>query len=163
MTSVPLALASSRWHELTQAHGAADDIPRLLEALATLEGDAERTELWFGVWATLCPDGRVYTAAYAAVPHLLALTQGQGIAERVAAMHVVAEVEVLRRAPDAPSIPDDLVASYATAIESLPARVAELAVVPWDAATGQVMAAALMAGKRQPVLARAILSLGLEA
>jgi len=160
MNSMPLDLASPRWHELTQAYGVADDIPRLLEALATVEGDAERTELWFGVWATLCPDGRVYTAAYAAVPHLLALTHEQGAAERGAALHIAAEVETSRHTPGAPPIPDDLVLSYATAIESLPAKVAELADVPWDAPTAQVMAAALLAGKRQPALARAILALG---
>ena len=158
--SQPLSLASPRWRELAQAHGAADDIPRLLEALATMEGDAERTQLWFGVWATLCPDGRVYTAAYAAVPHLLTLTHEQGVAERGAAIHVAAEVETLRHAPGAPPIPDDLVASYAAAIESLPMRVADLAGVPWDTPTAQVMAAALLAGKRQPVLARAILTIG---
>ena len=159
MTSVPLALASSRWHELTQAYGAADDIPRLLEALATVAGDTERMELWFGVWATLCPDSRVYTAAYAAVPHLLTVTQGQGTAERVAAMHVVAQVEASRHLDGAPEIPADLVLAYATAIESLPQSVAALAPIPWDAASAQVLAAALLVGKHQPALARAVLSL----
>jgi hypothetical protein len=157
---MPLDLASPRWRELTQAHGSADDIPRLLEALATIADDRERTELWFGVWATLCPGGRVYNAAYAAVPHLLSLTQEQGSAERGAAIHVAAEVETSRHTPGAPPIPDDLVLSYAMAIESLPAKVAELANVPWDTPTAQVMAAALLAGKRQPMLARAILALG---
>jgi hypothetical protein len=52
------------------------------------------------------------------------------------------------------------VPSYAAAIESLPARVAELASTPWDASTAQAMAAALLAGKRQPALARAILAIG---
>lgn len=158
----PLDLASPRWRELAQAHGPADDIPRLLDALATMEGAAERTELWFGVWATLCPDGRLYDAAYAAVPHLLAMTATLSSPERIAAMHVAAEVETLRHLAGAPPIPDDLVLGYAMAIESLPARVAELATLPWDAATAQVLAAALLAGKRQPALARAVLALGSE-
>jgi hypothetical protein len=162
MTAEPLDLASPRWSALMQAYGSAEDIPRLLDALTTVERDAERAELWFGVWATLCPDGRVYTAAYAAVPHLLALTSEQGSAERGAAIHVAAEVETLRHTSGAPPIPDDLVLSYAMAIESLPTRVTELASEPWDAATAQVMAAALLAGKRHPALARVILSLGAE-
>ncbi|MBC7671606.1 MAG: hypothetical protein H7247_04225, partial [Polaromonas sp.] len=73
-----LALDSPRWQELAQAHGSAEDIPRLLEALqglATTEDARVRAELWYGVWATLCPDGRLYDAAYAAVPHLLAMTR----------------------------------------------------------------------------------------
>ena len=153
-----LELDSARWSELAQAQGSAEDIPRLLEALQTLEGTAERAELWFGVWATLCPDGHLYDAAYAAVPHLLAITNGQAPAERVAALHVAAEVETLRHEPGAPSIPGDLVPSYARAIESLPSLVAALAYEPWDSATAQVMAAAMLAGKRQPALARVILS-----
>ena len=152
-----LELDSARWSELAQAHGSAEDIPRLLEALQTLDGAAQRAELWLGVWATLCPDGHLYAAAYAAVPHLLAITIGQGPAERVAAMHVAAEVEILRHEPGAPGIPSDLVPSYALAIESLPSRVAALASEPWDGATAQVMAAALLAGKHQPALARVIL------
>lgn len=157
-----LALDSPRWRELAQAHGSAEDIPRLLEVLKALatEDARVRAELWYGVWATLCPDGRLYDAAYAAVPHLLALTRDLGAAERGAAMHVAAEVETLRHIAGAPSIPDDLVPSYAMAIESLPSIVAELAAVPWDSATAQIMAAALLAGKRQPTLARTILALG---
>jgi len=160
MTSEPLDLSSPRWRGLLQAYGTAEDIPRLVEALATIDDEAQRAELWFGVWATLCPEGRVYTAAYAVVPHLLTLTSSQGAAERGAAIHVAVEVETLRHTAGAPPIPDDLVPSYAAAIESLPAKVAELASEPWDGATAQVMAAALLAGKRQPALARAVLGIG---
>lgn len=157
-----LALDSPRWRELTQAHGTAEDIPRLLAALVTMEEVQARTELWFGLWATLCPDGRLHDAAYAAVPHVLAITRVMGAAERGAAMHLAAEVESLRHGGMAPPIPHDLVPAYAMAIESLPSRVAEMAAVAWDAEMGQVMAAALLAGKRQPSLARAILALGME-
>lgn len=158
-----LAFDSPRWRELAQAHGSAEDIPRLLEVLAALATTADarvRAELWYGVWATLCPDGRLYAAAYAAVPHLLAITRSLDAGERVAALHMAAEVETLRHVAGAPAIPDDLVPAYAMAIESLPSIVAELSVGPWDAATAQIMAAALLAGKRQPALARAILTLG---
>ena len=125
-----LDLASPRWTELTQAHGTAEDIPRLLEALVTHQGTHQRAELWLGVWATLCPDDRVYTAAYAAAPHLLHIAYANGFAELVTAMHIVAQVEGLRHEPGAPTIPADLVASYAATVESLPALVAECAVLP---------------------------------
>ena len=156
-----LALDSPRWRELAQAHGTAEDIPRLLQALEGLvTGDMRvRAELWFGIWATLCPGGRLYDAAYAAVPHLLAMTRHLDAAERGAAVHVAAEVETLRHVVGAPSIPDDLVPEYAQAIESLPSIVMELAAAPWEATTAQIMAAALLAGKRQPSLARTILSI----
>ena len=160
-----LALDSPRWRELAQAHGSAEDIPRLLEVLEALATTADvrvRAELWFGIWATLCPHGRLYDAAYAAVPHLLAMTIALTPDERVAAVHVAAEVETLRHVAGAPSIPDDLVPAYALAIESLPSIVGELSVGPWDATTAQIMAAALLAGKRQAALARTVLALDLS-
>lgn len=153
------ALSSPRWRELSQAYGSAEDIPRLLEALASAQQAHERAEIWFGIWATLCPAGRVFSAAYAAVPHLLIITQPEALDERIAAMHIAVSVELARHDPGAPAIPDDVVASYATAIESLPARVAELSAVAWDATSAQILAAALLVGKRQPALARTVLDI----
>ena len=160
--AAPLALDSPRWPELLQSHGTAEDIPKLIEALTVIEGVRDRAELWFGIWATLCPDGRVYSAAFAAVPHLLAITHPRSLDERVAAMHVAAGVEIARHEPGAPAIPDDLVPSYATAIESLAMLVSQMALVPWDAVNAQILAAALLAGKRQPALARAMLAIGTD-
>ncbi len=155
-----LDLHSPRWQELRQAYGGAEDVPRLLEALATLDGEPERAELWFGVWALLCPEDAIASVAYAAVPHLLAITASRGIFERAAALHVAAHVESSRHLSNAPAIPDDLVADYAAAIESLPVLVADAALTPWDSAVAQVMAAALLVGKRHPALARSVLQLG---
>lgn len=152
-----LDLASPRWRELQQAFGSAEDIPRLLAALQDTDDDRVGAELWYGLWATLCPDDQVFSGAYAAAPHLLRITEDRDFAERVAAMHLVAQVEVCRHAPDAPGIDDDLVLAYAAAIESLPRRVAEVSGVTWDARSAQVLAAALLAGKRQHALARLLL------
>ena len=157
-----LALNSHRWSELSQAHGSAEDIPRLLDALAVVEDERERAELWYGVWATLCPEGTSVTAAYAAVPHLLSIAETRGASERVSALHVAAIVEMNRHLAGAPGIAPDLVESYALAIESLPRRVAELTTEPWNAAVAQILAAVLLVGKRQPQLARAVLTLGEE-
>ena len=110
--------------------------------------------------ATLCPGETTYSAAYAAVPHLLAITTQQGASERAAAIHVATAVEIARHQPSAPVIPADLVLAYATAIESLPSLVALLASDPWDEPTAQVLASALLVGKRQPSLARAMLAIG---
>ncbi len=158
-----LDLHSPRWSELAQAHGPADDIPRLIAALGAHEGAQAREELWFGLWATLCPDRRVQTAAYAAVPHVLAITDGMALRERTAALHFAAEVESARHDATAPRIPDFLVPAYAAGVERLPAIVAELASHPWDSAVAQIMAGALLAGKRQPALARAVLTIGEDA
>ena len=158
--SEPLDLVSPRWRELQQVYGSAEDIGALLAALYTNEDEDARTELWYGTWATLCPGGKVYSAAYAAVPHVLRIAAHRDFAERVAALHLVTQVEVSRHATGAPGIDDDLLVAYASAIESLPARVDELRGMTWDEPTAQVLAAALLAGKRQYALARLLLEHG---
>ncbi|MEP6990466.1 MAG: hypothetical protein ABJA80_06000 [bacterium] len=160
MNEGPLALSSPRWSELTQAFGTAEDVPRLLASLATAQDERERAELWYGVAATLCPGGRVFSASYAAAPHLLSITADMALAERVVAVQLVSEIEVARHEVGTPAIPGDVLLAYAHAIESLPAVVAELAAVSWDEGTAQLMSAALAVGKRQPALARRIMALG---
>ena len=154
----PLDLASPRWCALEQAFGSAEDIAPLLAAMYETEDEGSRTELWYGAWATLSPGDRVFSASFAAAPHLLKIAESRDFAERVAALHLVTQIEVSRHAPGAPAIDDDLVMAYASAVESLPRRVAELQTAPWDPNSAQVLAAALLAGKRHHALAHALLS-----
>ena len=155
-----LGLNSPRWRDLAHAFGSAEDIPRLLDALATMDGERERAELWFGVWETLAPEERAVTASYAAVPHVLVIGDARGAAELVTSLHITATIEMNRHRPDAPAIPPDLLESYADAIESLPRRVMSLVDQPWDAYPAQILSAVLLVGKRQPALARALFTLG---
>lgn len=153
---------SARWAELRQAYGTAEDIPRLLDALDAIEpgheGDAG-LELWYGAWATLCPDDTVHEAAYAAAPHLAAWAHSRSAPAAATALHLLAEMEGRRAAGQGAPIPADLVAGYAGAVELLPALVAACMREAWSADVAQIMAAALVAGQRQGGLARAILAL----
>ena len=152
-----LSLTSPRWGTLTQAYGDATDVPRLLEALAGLADEDARSEVWFALWRMLTRPEQAYDAAYAAVPHLLRLTERASLAERTQALHLTARTEIARRLPASASMPADLVEPYAAAIEALPARVAESAGEPWTEVTARICAAALLVGKRQPELARSLL------
>lgn len=158
-----LALDSARWSELRQAYGTADDVPRLIAALAELDDEQARGELWFALWRMLWRADAVFDAAYAAVPHLLSLTAALSLGERVQAIHLALRVELLRRGPTAPPMPADLVAAYGTAIEALPDAVLACRAEPWSAEVAQILAAALLMGKRQAELAGAVLALGDEA
>ena len=156
----PLDLTSPRWRTLAQAFGSAEDIGRMLAAMYETDDEASRTELWYGAWATLCPGDRVFSASFAAAPHLLHIAESRDFSEHVAALHLVTQIEISRHAPGAPTIDDDLVIAYASAIESLPHRVAELQAATWDPSSAQVLAAALLAGKRHHALAHALLRHG---
>jgi uncharacterized protein YbaR (Trm112 family) len=59
-------LESSRWSELSHAYGAAGNVPRLIAGL--LSGDESTVDELF---SSLCHQGSIYTASYAAVPHLV--------------------------------------------------------------------------------------------
>jgi hypothetical protein len=80
----------------------------------------------------------------------------------VQAIHFAMRVELLRRGPTAPAMPPDLVAPYAAAIESLPLAVLHCADQPWSPEIAQLLAAALLVGKRHPALAAELLALGEE-
>jgi hypothetical protein len=77
-----LSLESERWGTLAQGYGSAEDVPKLLHALAATDDDGARAELWFALWRMLCRPDAVFTAAYAAAPHLLAAASGRSLEER---------------------------------------------------------------------------------
>ncbi len=58
---------SDSWSDLQDAYGPADGVPRLL---ANLSSDS-RNRAWDEAWARLCHQGKVYSASFAALPHLL--------------------------------------------------------------------------------------------
>jgi hypothetical protein len=160
VTGDMLSLDSPRWAELTQAYGTAEDVPRLLEALARIGPEEARAEVWFALWRILHRPGEAYTASYAAAPHLLAISARFGVVERAQGVHLVTRIETSRREAASAPIPTDLVAAYATAVDSLPALVAAAATEPWPADVAQIFAAAMLVGKRHPELARGVLELG---
>ncbi|GAA0221248.1 hypothetical protein GCM10010492_19210 [Saccharothrix mutabilis subsp. mutabilis] len=54
------------WSTLTHAYGTAEDIPALLDRLATEPDDAG----WSDLWSALCHQGTTYPASRAALPRL---------------------------------------------------------------------------------------------
>lgn len=155
-----LSLDSPRWAELTQAYGTAEDVPRLLEALACIGREEARAEVWFALWRTLHRPGEVFTASYAAVPHLLEIASTFGLRERAEAMHLVVRIEISRCEGKSPPVPPDVVEGYATTVDSLASYVDASVGEPWPVDVAQIFGAALLVGKRQPELARGLLELG---
>jgi hypothetical protein len=126
-----LSLDSSRWSELKHAYGAASDIPELLrrlDALPTADGDEEP---WFSLWSALAHQGDVYSASFAAVPHVVkALASAPSLAH-FTYFQFPAWVEICRTKNSVP-VPDDLAAAYFGALSQLPSLVAAAASREWD-------------------------------
>jgi hypothetical protein len=66
-----LELSSPRWGELRDAYGSAAKIPELLRQLSALPSDKGNSEPWFSLWSALAHQGDVYSASFAAVPHVI--------------------------------------------------------------------------------------------
>ncbi|KOX34236.1 hypothetical protein ADK67_04335 [Saccharothrix sp. NRRL B-16348] len=59
------------WSRLTHAYGTAEDVPPLLDRLATDPDDGT----WSELWSSLCHQGSTYSASYAALPRLADLAR----------------------------------------------------------------------------------------
>lgn len=156
-----IPLDSPRWSELTHAYGSASNTPALLRQLASLpraDGDAEP---WFSLWSSLAHQGDVYSATFAAVPHVVsALATAPGKADSCY-FQFVAWVEICRRKNNVP-IPPDLESAYESALARLPMLVAEAATEPWSSGMLSAALAAIAAAKGYPSIAEATMELTLE-
>ena len=126
-----LSLDSPRWGELEHAYGRASDIPDLLRQLVSLPSSADDQEPWFSLWSALAHQNDVYSASFAAVPHVVrALTTSPSTAD-FTYFQFPAVVEAWRQQKDV-AIPDDLRGDYFAALAALPSLVAQAAEREWD-------------------------------
>jgi hypothetical protein len=66
-----LLLQSPQWSELKHAYGSAKNIPALLQQLEGFPTSEGTNEPWFTLWSSLCHQGDIYSASFAAVPHIV--------------------------------------------------------------------------------------------
>jgi len=116
-----LALDDPRWVELEHAYGNAGDIPVLLRSAESLAEDVDyATEPYFTLWSTLCHQDDIYTASYAAVPHLLALVEASPQCFRWTLLSLVQKIEAARLAGNVVDMPPYLVDAYFDALRRIP-------------------------------------------
>ena len=126
-----LELDSPRWAELEHAYGSAKDIPGLLRQLKDMPSSENDNEPWFSIWSSLAHQGDVYSASFAAVPHVVsALKQAPSKAD-FTFFQFPAWIEICRK-KNSIDIPEDLAESYFRALAHLPAIVAAAAESEWD-------------------------------
>ena len=126
-----LSLDSPKWSQLNHAYGNASDIPNLLRQLETLPSSEGNKEPWFSIWSSLAHQGDVYSASFAAVPHVIrALKQAPTKAD-FTYFQFPAWVEVSRQKSSV-EIPKELEEPYFLALSELPSLVAAAADREWD-------------------------------
>jgi hypothetical protein len=157
-----LVLESSRWAELRTAYGSAADVPdmlRDLESLPASEGYGD--EAWFSIWSALAHQGTVYSASFAAVPHVVHVLATAPERADYQYFGFPACVEICRQRTGI-AIPDDLREPYFDALAQLPALAAAAASRPWDEAMVQSVLGAIAVTKGSADVAEAASELTVE-
>ncbi len=113
---------SDRWAELNHAHGTAIDTPeQLYELLESENYGNDPNDVLFGC---LCHQGSIYTATYAAVPHVVRALPTQSTDGKIWLFAFLGRVAIAR---DAAPVPDDLQPAYLRALEDAKSAVLVLA------------------------------------
>lgn len=126
-----LSLDSPKWSELNHAYGAASDIPNLLRQLKTDPSSDRDKEPWFSLWSALAHQGDVYSASFAAVPHVVQALKQTPNEVDFTYFQFPAWVEVCRQ-KNAVEIPNELKEPYFQALSELPSLVVAAANREWD-------------------------------
>lgn len=119
-----LSLDDPRWPELQHAYGGAADIPALLKQLADIPSSENDKEPWFSIWSALAHQGDVYSASFAAVPHVIAALASAPLRADFTYFQFPAWVEVCR-AKKSVAVPGDIAPAYFESLSRLPALVVE--------------------------------------
>jgi hypothetical protein len=158
--SALLSLESPKWAELDHAYGSAENLPNLIRQLEALppEGSFE-SEPYSTLWSSLCHQGDVYSASYAAVPHLVRVLEVARSLRHWTVLLLVVSIETSRMEGRGPEIREDLQSPYLAALSRLPKVVADSSHEEWDETATQTAAAAVAVAKGRTDLADAILEL----
>lgn len=156
-----LSLDDPRWRELRHAYGDAANVPTLLKALAASPGPAlgPNDQPWFDLWSCLCHQGDVYTASYAAVPHIVEIARVATSPVDFSFFQFPAAVEVARQTGRGPEISPALADEYHRAISQLMDNVSLHRNEKWDQTMLLSVLAAQAVVKGHVDVAEAILNL----
>jgi len=137
-----LPLDDAQWSTLSDAYGASSGIPKLLtQAEALPEDSGENAEPYFSLWSALCHQGDVYSASYAALPHLVRIVEENPQRFRWTLLSLVHAIEFARAEGREPAVSENLSDAYQSALARVPG-----------------IASALLAGERTEVELRVILA-----
>ena len=153
-----LPLESPRWRELQHAYGNASDVPRLLKQLEGFPASQGNAEPWFTLWSSLCHQDDVYTASFAAVPHIVRVLKMDPVRADHSFFQLPACIEIAR-ARVSFDIPPDLREPYFAALNEFPNLIGPAAARKWDEGMLCCVLSAIAASKGFPSIASAALEL----
>ncbi|WP_168076088.1 hypothetical protein [Caulobacter sp. SSI4214] len=155
-----LQLNDDRWSGLVHAYGAASNVPMLLRRLEENPRQmAANDEPWFTLWSSLCHQGDVYSASYAAVPHIVRIALSAPGPVDFSFFLLPASVDVARLKGPGPEIPEFLRQAYDDAIQGLADCAAAHLSEAWGEDLAIAATAAVAVSKGHHQLAEAVMNL----
>ena len=143
---------------MQHAYGSAADMPPLLRQLESFPSSDSDSEPWFSLWSALCHQDDVYTASFAAVPHIIRVLASDPMRADFSFFQLPACIEIARARDEFP-IPADLRQPYLEALQRLPVLVGAAAARQWDEDFLCCALSAIAAAKGFPSVAKAALEL----
>jgi hypothetical protein len=110
------------------------------------------------LWSSLAHQGDVYSASFAAVPHVIEALASAPVRADASYFQFPAWVEICRSRKQI-EVPTDLSAAYYESLSRLPSLVAVAAGREWEPDFLACALAAIAAAKGQPAIAEAVLEL----
>lgn len=154
-----IPLDSPKWAELRHAYGSAADIPPLIRAIAAepgVEGSSEGP--WFELWSALCHQGDVYSASFAAVPHVIDILS-ENLQVACFDFFLLPTAIDVARVKRGVRVSEPLRFVYEQSLARLPSLVPGVSIRPWDATFCRSVLAATAVGKRQHALAELLIEI----
>ncbi len=152
-----IALDDPRWAELQHAYGAADDIPELLANLSIPKGERSEDDpiedTWEELWSSLCHQGDVYSASFAAVPHIVDVLLQQPELLMFDFVGLPVKIEVERRDAGI-SIPESVEPQYSEALQNLACFAASVILDKHDKSMSSALLTALALAHENTGVAR---------
>jgi hypothetical protein len=108
-----IPLDVSAWGKLAHAYGSAENIPALLASLADYPVERDhRSEPWFSLWSALCHQNDVFSASYAAVPHIVRFAEHHPDKATMNYFLMPTKIEIDRAAGRGPALPHEVEQEY---------------------------------------------------
>ena len=109
-----LPLDSPRWKELRQAYGSAGNIPKLIKAIS----ENKDTSAWEDLWSSLCHQYSIYSATFAAIPHLVSIAEHSDLPQKLEVLIFCSTVRIYGNL-EGESVPKDLINPYDSAMKTI--------------------------------------------
>lgn len=153
-----LSLTSERWSELQHAYGSAADTPALLARLYAVAPTEVTGEPWSSLWGALAHQGDVYSASFAAVPHVVAVLAIAPTEADASFFQFAAWVEICR-VKGGVDVPADLAEAYFGSLGRLPSLAALALARQRDRSVVACALSATAAAQGQHAIAQAVLEM----